>query len=309
MSIDRTTINLGPGHFLFGASLASTMYCTNIALKINTKWLEIRPGGFGRIDRRKVDETFTLTLTPIGELNSAIAAMLWPYGSTAMGASIFGATDTAFGIQTLSGQKFSFTCGAITKMPKLMLGAGLKPYDQFELTCIIGNSLDRTNAAALYTLAANAWSGHPTSANVVTLPVAATWALGSPETIVAKNGWEIDFDLQLDWQTSADVGTFDARFRTCEARAKCLPIGYSEARLAELKIQNTGGAIGTSSRVTADLTLAQPSGGITVVLKNALFDDMAMQFADNADRFGDVIWLANRALSAGYGALFTVAMS
>lgn len=307
--IDRSSLVLGPGHFLFGSGLTSKLYCSNIKVQIKTEWNEIRPGGFGRIDRRKKDETIVITCSPIGELTSAIAALLWPYGSTAMGASIFGATDTAMGIQTMGGQKFSFSSCAITKMPQLRLGAGIMPYGDFEVTAILAKSTDRTAAAALYALSAAAWSGQPTAANVITLPVTATWALGSPETIVAKSGWTVDFEMQLDPQVSADFGTFDIRFRALEVRARATPIGYSETRLAELKIQDTGGAIGSSARSAADLTLAQATPGITVVVQNACFDDLPMQFGDNLDRFGEVVWLATRDISAGYGALFSVAMS
>lgn len=308
--INRTTLTLGPGHLLFGAGLSSTLYCTKIDVQIDTKWLEIRPGGFGRIDRRKVDETIVIKCSPIGQVNAAIVAMLWPYGSSAIGDSLFGATDTTMGVQTKGGQKFTFECCAITKMPPLRIGAGLVPYGDFEITAILKLSTDRSNAAALYALAANAWTGQPSASDVVMLPAAASWALTpTAEAIVPKAGWEIDFDLQVDPQVSADFGTFDMRFKTIEARAKCLPIGYSEARLAELKLQDTGNSIGSGARIKADLTITQANPGLTVVLKNASFDTMPMQFGDNLDRMGEVVWLATRDISAGYGALFSVGIT
>jgi hypothetical protein len=183
------------------------------------------------------------------------------------------------------------------------------PYGDFEITAILKLSTARDAAASLYALAGAAWAGVPTPANVVMLPTTATWALTAPETIVPKNGWEIDFDMQVDPQVSADFGTFDMRFRTIEARAKCLPIGYSEARLAELKMQDTGGGIGTSSRIQKDLTIAQANPGLTVVLKNASFDAMPMQFGDNLDRMGDVVWIARREIATAYGAHFSVGIT
>ena len=306
--INRTTLTLGPGHFLFGSSLASKLFCTNIAVTVNTTWANIMPGGFGRIDRRKTDETITIKCTPTGELSAAIASLLWPYGSTNIGDSLFGATDTTMGIQTLAGQKITFECCAVTKMPVLRLGAGLVPYGDFEVTAILKLSTDRSNAAALYALAANVWAGAP--GNPVMLGTSCTWALTpTAETIVPKAGWEIDWDMQTDPQVSSDFGTFDIRFRHIEARAKCLPIGYSEARWAELKLQDTGNNIGTGARTKADLTITQANPGLTVVLKNASFDVMAMQFGDNLDRMGEVAWLATRDISAGYGALFSVGIT
>ena len=308
--INRTTLTLGPGHLLYGNGLANKLYCKSIKVSLKTKWLDIAPGGFGRIDRRKIDETISIQCDGIGEFDANIAALLWPYGSTAMGDSIFGATDTAMGVHTLGGQKFTFECCAVTKMPPIFIGAGAPIFGSFEITGILKLSTARSNAASLYALAAAAWAGTPTAGNVKMLPAAASWALTpTAETIVPKAGWTIDFDLGLDWQVSSDFGTFDARFRSLEARAKCLPIGYSEARWAELEIQDTGNDIGSGARAGADLTITQPNPGATVVLKNARFDTMAMQFGDNLDRMGEVVWLATRDLSAGYGALFSIGVT
>lgn len=307
--INRTTLTLGPGHLLYGSGLTSKLFCKSIKVSVNTKWMDIAPGGFGRIDRRKIDETIQIQCDGIGEFDAGIAALLWPYGSTAIGDSIFGATDTAIGVHTLGGQKFTVHCCAVTKMPPIFIGAGAPIFGSFEITGILKLSTARSNAAALYTLASASWSGTPTAGNVKMLPATASWALNSPETIVPKAGWTIDFDLGLDWQVSSDFGTFDARFRHLEARAKCLPIGYAETRWAELKIQDTGNDIGSGARVGADLTITQANPGATVVLKNARFDTMAMQFGDNLDRFGEVVWLATRDVSTSYGALFSIGVT
>lgn len=310
MTITRANRNLGAGHLLFGGSLASKLYCTQIKAEVVTGWLEHVVGGFGRIGRSKVDEIIRITCTPSGEFSAAIAALLWPYGATTLGASIFGATDTAMGIHTIAGQKWSLHSAAITRMPKLTVGAGKLLYGDFEITAIVKNNTARSAANSLYTQAAVAWAGQPTFASIVRLPLtSAAWALGSPESITAKDGWEIDFNLSLDWQTGADVGTFDALFSGLEVSARCLPLNYADARLDDLKIQGTGNDIGTSARVEADLTLIQANPGATIVLKNASLDKLDPQFADRADRFPEAVWLARRDISAGFGAVFTVAVT
>lgn len=310
MTITRANRNLGAGHLLFGSSLASKMYCTQIKAEVVTGWMEHVVGGFGRIGRTKVDEIIRLTCTPTGEFSAAIAALLWPYGATTLGTSIFGATDTAFGVHTMAGQKWSFHCGAVTRMPKISVGAGKLLYGDFEITCIVKNNTARSTANSLYTQAAVAWSGQPSLASVVKLPLtSAAWALGSPESITAKDGWEIDFNLALDWQTGADVGTFDALFSGLEVSARCLPLNYADARLDDLKIQGTGNDIGTGARTEADLTLIQANPGATIVLKNASLDKLDPQFADRADRFPEAVWLARRDISAGFGAVFSIAQT
>jgi 2-oxoglutarate dehydrogenase E2 component (dihydrolipoamide succinyltransferase) len=48
--------------------------------------VKVAINGFGRIGRVKIDETIKLTCSPIGDWSADIAAFLWPYGSTAIGA-------------------------------------------------------------------------------------------------------------------------------------------------------------------------------------------------------------------------------
>ena len=325
MSVNRTQLVLGPGHLLWGGATTGsgdtiawtplhTLFCKKIDAKVVTKWNNIEPAGWGRIDRRKGDEMVTLHISSAGGLTAAVMALLWPYGATTMGTSIFGASDTPIGVATMAGQQLVLWCAAITKMPDIMLGANGMVYSDFEVTGIIRNSTDRANSKALYTLSAVAFSAQtenkPTIADFVTLPTVATWGTTAPEVIQAKSGWHISFEMPLSWQVSADYGTFDARFDKMEVRAKCLPIGFAESRWADLYIQGTGGAIGSSGRVQADLTLVQgtaAAGGITVVLKNASFDDANMQFGENMDRIQELAMIARRDISSGYGSLFTLA--
>lgn len=310
MTITRASRNLGPGHLLFGATLASKLFCKSIKAEIVTTFNDNLPGGFGRVGRSKTDELIRVSFTPTGEFSSDIAALLWPYGATAIGASIFGATDTAVAIQTLAGRRWTLHAAAVTKMPNIHLGGGQEMYGEFEITGIVKNNTARSAANAVMTEAAQAWSGVPTPASRVILPLtSASWALGSPESINAKNGWQIEFALELAWQVGADTGTFDALFMGVDVKAKCLPLNYADARIADLKIDGTGNDIGSNARSEADLTLIQPNPGATLVLKNASLDSLNPAFADGQDRFPEVVWRARRDVSASYGAIFTFAQT
>ncbi len=325
--INRTQLVLGAGHLLFGGATTgsgdsiswtptNTLFCTKIDAKLVTKWNNISPSGWGRIDRRKGDEMVTLHCTSAGGFNAAVLALLWPFGSTAMGASIFGANDTPIGINSMAGQQLILWNAAVTKMPNLFLGADKVLYGDFEITGILRKSTERTDPMALYSLNTVAFSAltmpKPTISDFVTLPTVGTWGTGTPEIIQAKAGWSIDFEMPITWQVSADFGTFDARFETMEVKAKCQPIGYGESRWADLAIQGASGAIGSSGRVQADLALVQGTaagGGMTITLKNASFDEEAMQFVNNLDRIQELAMIARRDISTGYGALFTIAMT
>jgi hypothetical protein len=211
-------------------------------------------------------------------------------------------------IHTLAGKKLTLTAAAVTKMPSLTFGAGGFLYGDFEITAVVGKGKARTEAGALYTLASTAWSGAPTPANFLNLPSAATWALGSPETIKPVNLWTVDFELQLSPRASSDLGTFGMHFKGLEVRAKCMPIGYDETKWASLLVQGTGAAIG-AERTGYDLTIAQDNPGLTLVLENAMLDKVPLQFDDEADRVGECEWLAHRDISSGYGALFTLGVT
>jgi hypothetical protein len=310
MTINRTTHNLGAGHLLFGSALSKTLYCTAIRAEIATSWLEHRPGGFGRIGRVKIDETIKLTCSPIGDWSADIAAFLWPYGSTAIGAGIFGATDSAVAVQTIAGKRLSLHAAAITRMPTIFLGGSRPIYGDFEITGIVKNNTARSTADSVYTVATQAWAGLPAAANVVTLPLtSAVWGLGTPESVTARDGWTIDFELALTPQTAADVGTYDILFGGLEVRARCQPIGFADARIDDLKIQGAGNDIGSGARVEADLTLIQPNPGATITIENASLDQANPQYEDLAHRFPEVVWIARRDIATAYGAIFAVAQT
>jgi len=308
-TIDRTTLVVGPGHFLYGTSLASLLFCDTLKADLVTERFPVAVSGFGTIDERKKDEHIEISAKPVGEFNAALATLLWPYGSTPIGTSIFGASDVAMGLQSMAGQKLALTAAAIETMPKIMFGADRFFVGDFKVRGILGKGLARTNAAALYTLSSVAWSGQPSVANFISLPAKAIWALGSPETIVAKDGWEIDFKLSLDWQKNPDVGTFDALLKDLEVTASCMPMGYSESKWANLLVQGSGGGIGAPSRTQADLTIAQDNPGATVVLKNAWIETLPLQYGANVDRVGKVVWKARRDISTGFGALFSIGVT
>jgi hypothetical protein len=183
-------------------------------------------------------------------------------------------------------------------------------YGDFEITGVVKNSTARSAANSLYTLATQAWTGVPAAASRVILPLtSASWAVTAAESINAKNGWAIDFKLDLAWQTAADVGTYDALFNDLEVTAKCLPLNYADARFDELKIQGTGNDLGSNARAEADLTLIQPNPGATFVGKNASFEQLDPAFADNQDRFPEVVWKLRRDTSTAYGVLFSFAQT
>lgn len=300
-TIDRTTLVQGPGHIEFPT--AQLLYCNNITAVVERSTFSRVVGGFGRIGApNKVDEIIRVTCTPAGQLTALIAAFLWPYGSTAVNASIFGAADVAISVWSKAGVKLTLTAAAITRMPSITMGAAGIQMGQFEITGILGKSSARTAANGLYTIASSSFTGYPTASQFVMLPVSAAWNSGTP---VAKNGWTVEFDLNLKREVYTDVGTFDFRFMSCEARARCRPIAYAETQWDNLKLQSTGAAIG-GSRTVSDLVLTQDAGGLVVTLKNAELSEVPFQFSENDDRVGDCLWTATRDLASGYGALFSV---
>jgi hypothetical protein len=305
--ITRANRNLGAGHIITGSTV---VYCTNIRVAVETTWLDLAPGGFGRIGRNKVDELIRVTATPVGTFDATIAAFLWPYGSAVIGASVFGTTDTAVYIHSLAGQKWTLHAAAITRMPSITLGGATPLYGDFEVTGLVKTATARSAANAIYTIAAEAFAGTPSASSRVTLPLtSSTWAIGSPETIIPRDGWVIDFDLGLEPQVGADTGTYDMFVRDVVCRARCLPLNYADTRFNDLDIDGTGNGIGTNARSTADLTIIQPNPGMTFVLQNAAIDQANPAFADLEHRFPEVVWLGTRDITAGGGALFSVAVT
>lgn len=309
MPIDRSTILRGPAIVTYNGA---TFYSKgDITVELGLETFVIDTSAFGKVDERVQDRIARVRFTPDGQFESL--GVLWPYGATSIGSSIFGASDTPLVIQTISdGKAITFSAAALTKMPDLELGATKTMLGEIEFTCLGANNEAWTVADNLLAIASNAFADTSFSvAAILTQAYTGVWGASAPwNSISTSDGWRVAFNLGLTPVTTDADGVVDMTLESLEVTATCVPLGITEAQLAAaLKLQGSGATRGRSlASGASDLVLTGTGAVITV--KGAQLKSGPMQFGRGALRVGELGWIATKTFSGGSPLpLFTVATS
>jgi hypothetical protein len=303
---DRTTIVKGAGAVKIGST---QLYSKGeISATLDPETFEIPVAGYGSLDERLADSVGKISFTPSGRLNADILATLIPYGTPVIDASVFGATDTATEVHSIAGQKVVFHNTAVTGMPSLKLSARETAFNgAVEITALAKNATARTDAAAIFTgPTAAAFTPNIVIGDIKTLPYAGVWGVAGIDT---KEGWDVEFDLELEPFQVSDHGTIDMYLKGVTARAKCTPLTYGENLLALLHTQGTAAVIGSTMREAKNLVISAV-GGLTVTLFDAVPVSGPIRWGEGMLRANEIGFKAQRTFTTGVpGALFSVAMT
>lgn len=306
-SINRTTIISGPALIQF----ASQKFWSkgNVEVKIINDRFNIDTAHFGKVDERFSDRRIEVTFEPAGAITSALAAVLWPYGGSAVGASILTGTDRALEIFGRDGRKITVHAAALTQMPTIRMGVNQTLLGPVTFTGLVKNNTDPTNAAAYYTEAAVTYPGDTGFAvsEIKTAAAAAVWGASAPwSSFVSENGFEIDFDLQLAAQKVDGIGTVDMTFQSLVANLKAIPVGPAATDILA-KISPTSG-LGASIAGADNMTIT--AGTVAVLLNKPAIIESGLVFGNQAKRIGSTTWTATRTITTGAAdPLFTVTVS
>lgn len=294
-SIDRTTIITGPALVTFGGQ---TFWSKgDIAYKLIVDRFAVETSAFGEVDGRLRDKRIEVTFEPDGRFTSALAAILWPYASSAIGSSLFGASDDALVIHGRDGVKLTVPNAALTAMPSLRLGVGNTIQGSVTFTGLLKNSTAPEAAGAYYAIASEAYpgdTGYATS-DIKTLAYASAWGSSPWDSFLTQEGWEIAFGLQLAPQMVDGCGTVDMSLQALTVSATAIPVGPTLAQLHTAMHQNV--ALGTSMATANDLIVS--ASGVYFSLANAGLIDMNAAWGSQAKRLGACQWQAHRTVTAG----------
>jgi len=308
--IDRTTIISGPALITFGGQ--SFWSKGDIAVKPTKKRFNIETSAFGKIREAASDFQIDVTFEPAGQFSTALAAVLFPYAATAIGASIYGATDRPLVVHSRDGQKMTIHNAALTQMPNIRLGVDKTTLGPIKFTGLLAKSTDPTNAAAYFTNAAVAYPGDTgfDPAQIFTLAPAATWGASAPWLAFATEaGWEISFDLKLSPQMVDGLGTVDMTLQSIDVSAKATPVGPSVAQAMTALETNAG--LGTAITSANSLFISNATAGSpAVTLSRAALVDVDLGYGSQRKRLGPCEWIATRNFAAGTATpLFTIAQA
>jgi len=310
-SVDRTTPVRGAGSLTFNSQ--QFWVEGGIVATIMTEVESEQIDGYGEVDEVKVDEYVDVTANLKGLVAQALLDILFPsaYLNPTIDASIYGASDDALDVHSMLGKKVTLHNAALTEMCNLYLGANKDIFDgQAKFVGIIKNSTARSAAAAVYTIAEEAHSGTPDRTQIKRCSYTGTWDTGvDAVTIIAKEGWQVQFNLEVNMQQTNDLGTYDATIGGMEILAKCTPINLSEAMADYRLVQNDASApIGSSLRQGKQLEIASDvAGGLTLTLPDAVWKEGPLQWGEDTLRAGEIGFKAMR--SGGTGAFATLAIT
>jgi len=311
MTIARSDIVTGPGTVQLGAA-GPVFYDKD---GIDAAWEitrgEVLTSVFGKVDEFMDDRLCRIAFTPAGEIASADITALYPHQNPSIGDDIFGASDTACIVHSKAGQKVTFHAAAITAMPDLILSPGKTAFGQAQITAILKNEGDPANDDSFYTVAAEAWSDTSfASANVKRLIYSAAWSTIFT-SIITEDGWTLSFDMGVTYRKVDDYGTVKASLESVDVMAKCRPVNLSESDVLDaLRLQDTGGARGTSHRQNKDLVITGTGSALVATIKDAALVEGPLRWGSTDLRIGEIGFIGQRAESAGsFGNLFTITVS
>ena len=308
MAINRTNILRGPGTVIYGAGNgAQTIYdATGITAEVETSTGDVPSSVSGTLDQFKTDQVGTIRFTPGGQLSAELLALLYPFGTPAIGARVFGDADVPLAIHSVAGTKVTFVNAALTTMPPLRLSPVQTAFGEAAFTALLGLGKAPADAGAFFTTESAAYAaGGPDPAGIVGVQYAATYgALSIPDT---TEGWTVTPEVQLEPVTTDLLGTVDYTVAGVGCTATCTPLGLTEAQiLAALPLTKDRG---TSLTGASDLVITG-ANGLTVTLKNATMLRGPLQWGNTTLRAGEVAFTAYRSFSGGVpGPVFSVEMA
>lgn len=305
----RTTIIDGPGSAQFGSLKLYAQDGIEAVAEVEAWRPSIATHGEG--GPRLKDGRAVISLTPAGNLTAAVIAALYPSAlrNPTINASMHGASDTALFVHSTAGKKVTFHNAALAGLPELTLSPAATFLGQVQFNALLRNGYERVTANSLYTIADAAWSEPFPEAEIISVPYTATWGTGAGDlTILTENGWKVAFDLNLVPRYVDGYGTIDYKLGGLTCRASCNPVNLAEGDLLD-NLQLQGVRPGASMRQGKTLTITGATGGLQVILNDAVMRRGPCQWGKTRLRAGELGFEASRLISGGdLAALFAISI-
>lgn len=312
MAVTRSNLVSGPARIVRGAGTVHSRDSFTVDLVKAQTPLVVE--GLGQIDSLDEDRLVTCQFTPEGRWNAATRAFLWPYLNPTVGQDIFGSSDTPTVIHDSNSHVHTIIASAVTQMPSLILSASQTMIGAAAITGVAGNGLDWNDASSLYTHAVS--GGTFTDAAFVPTDIkvqnyTGAWgAVSGFGTINTESGWTVDFQTDIAFMKTDEVGTMSARLRGVIVSARCIPTDVTQANIiAALDFTESGSRRGKGGNALAsDLVITGADGSAIVTLKSAKLLSAGMRFGVGVVRNGELAFVATRNFASGVGgALCTLA--
>jgi hypothetical protein len=311
MAIDRSTILRGPA--IITHDSASYYTKDDIKVDINLETQPVEVSAYGKVDEIVTNRIGKVTASPVGAFSNR--AKLWPYGGTAIGSSIFGATDKPLVVWTKAdGIKYNFVAAALTKMPSIKLSSVSTICGPAEWTLLGANATAMSGSSSFESESTASFNDTAfDTSDIVKSTYSGAWGSVSGFTaIITKDGFDIDFNLGLTAVSTDTDGIVDYILSSLEVTASFKPLGPTVANLiAAMKAQGTGAARGMSlagmNNSSSLVISGDAAGKPKVTITGAQLKQAPLLFGREAERIDTLQFVATRTFTGGArNALFTV---
>lgn len=289
MATTRQSIVRGPGTVTFDS--IKFFDASGITAQVDSTTKDIPSSMVGTLDTIKTDQIGKISFTPIGNISSAILAVLFPgyFQKPVIGKGIFGDDDKTLVISSKLGTKVTFNSVALTKCPDLVLSPVETAFGGIEFTALLANGKLPTDAGAFYAVTNAAYAdGEPPRTNLSGFHYTGTFgSLSIPDT---EAGWTVTVEPTLTPVTTDSQGTVDYTLAGVTVRARCIPLGLSESQILSALPTLKGRGASTS---TSDDLVIEAEGGLKVTLKNAALVTGPIQWGTTQLRAGELGFVAH----------------
>ncbi len=301
-TFDRTTIVRGPCKITYDTA---TFYSKGgVTLRMVNSTFDKETDAYGVVGKAKTDFQIVAEFEPVGEIEEL--AKLFPYGSTAIGSSIYGATDKNLVIVAADGT-YTMYNAALTQMPSIRCSANNTAFGPIQFTCLVANDGDPNSINDYYAISAGASIGTTFDpSKLITAPYTATLGYGTPLQFFSEAGFEVAFDLALTTVVVDGIGTVSMALQNLGATITCIPTGIPKDSFdAGFDALDAGKDL---TNYTLDISTIT-SGGLNVDFGAVNIIDLENRFSPTENRLGTLTMAARRTFTAGSpNALFTVAV-
>lgn len=313
-AIARSSLIRGPGRLKYGAS--QYLYSKgDIRTKVDLAPFQIEADHAGIVDVRVGNRVAEVSFQPAGNLTTGIVNVLYPLSgsgvSSFIGASVFGATDSALEICDVSGRQVIFKSAHVTKMPDLICSATKTVFGDTTFNCLATDNTvwatDNTFASTGVAGAFNA-SGFGVT-DIFTDGFTVAWGAVAPwATIATPEGVTLSFEQEIQPVMDDAEGIIDYTYGNLIVRARLTMLNASEHDLmAKILPYVQGAAAGRGKSLSAMAqTLTLTSGHLTVTIPNMLIDTPSFRHQRVSPRLVDLNF---RSVIQGTSAPFTMTVA
>jgi hypothetical protein len=299
-TFDRTTIVRGPCKVTYGGQ---TFYSKGgVKLTVGNATFDKETDAYGIVGKAKTDFTITVEFTPVGEIEAL--TVLFPYGNTAIGASLATASDVPLVIVS-SDATYTILSAFVTGIPSVSLSSQKTAFGAVTFTGVLKKGGDPAVIGDYYTIGAGASIGtafDPTK--IVTAPYTATLA-GTIGPFYSVGGFEIAFDMTANDVMVDGIGLVDKTFGGIGCTITCDPAGVDQDAFEDFfDALDSGEELASSSLDISTTT----TGGLNFDCAAVQVLNLERNFDPAANRLGVLTLAAKRTFSTGaQQALYTIA--